>query len=235
MIDMKNNVAIDMFNANFFPRLANDPKLEAVFASAMKIQDVAPPTTHPQFPFSESLEAFDHNQKAGGSDVFLVDIGGGKGQYLDRLVRSHPELPARNIFQDLPTVVATVDRSSISAEPMPHDFFAPQPVHGARFYHLRGILHDWPDAECIEILSALRPGFTKGYSRLLVQTFLLPETGCSLVEAMTDVNMWTCCGMERTGSQFKILLEKAGFKILRIVMAEVGRFGIIEADMVDKS
>jgi len=235
MIDVKKNVTTDMYGGDFFQHLSTDPKREAVFASAMKIQDVAPPSTHPQFPFVESLDAFESNRKGGGSDVFLVDVGGGRGQYLDRLIKSHPELPARNIFQDLASVVATVSQDSVAGEPMPHDFFTEQPVHGARFYHLRGILHDWPDAECIKILTQLRPGFKTGYSRLLVQSFILPETGCSPIEAMTDINMWSCCGMERTGSQFKALLEKAGFRILRIVKAEIGPFGLIEAEMIDRT
>lgn len=235
MINPEKNVTIEMYGSNFFQQLSTDPRREAAFASAMKIQDLAPPSMHPEFPFFESLDAFDSNRKSGGSDVFLVDVGGGKGQYLERLIKLHPELPDHNIFQDLPAIIASVARDAVEAEPMPHDFFTAQPVHGARFYHLRGILHDWPDAECVQILSQLRPGFKKGYSRLLIQTFVLPETGCSSIEAMTDINMWTCCGMERTESQFKSLLEKAGFRILRIVRAEVGPYGIIEAEMIENA
>lgn len=37
-----------------------------------------------------------------------------------------------------------------------HDFFTPNPVTNARVFFLRFILHDWPDATCIQILKNLR-------------------------------------------------------------------------------
>jgi hypothetical protein len=122
-------------------------------------------------------------------------MGGKKGQCLDRLVKQHSELPAHNIFQDLPTVICGVVRDIVAAEPMSHDFFTAQPVHGARFYHLGAILHDWPDAEWVEILSHLQSRFEKGYCRLMIETFGLPETGCTPVEPMNTITRWTCCGM----------------------------------------
>jgi hypothetical protein len=227
--DLSNNPTLSMYGSNFFDQLAADPRREANFASAMKIQELAPPSAVPQFPYSEGIANFHANSKDAGSDVFLVDVGGGQGQYLGPLITEYPDLPGRKILQDLPSVVAGVDDSAVSFEPMAHDFFTPQPIKGAKYYHLRAILHDWPDESCVKILSQLRSAFVPGYSRLLVQSWVLPETGWSAREAMLDLNLWTGCGMERTESQWYELLPKAGFEILRIVRAEVSPFAVIEA------
>jgi 6-hydroxytryprostatin B O-methyltransferase len=56
---------------------------------------------------------------------------------------------------------------------MPHDFFKPQPIQ-AGAYVLRQILHDWPDAEAVEILQNLIPSLTKGARVILVETILPP-------------------------------------------------------------
>jgi hypothetical protein len=222
-----------MYGSNFFQQLGQDPRREADFASAMRIQDLAPPIVMPQFPYSDGVQSFMAEHETNRSDIFLVDIGGGHGQYLNRLIGEHPELPGRKVLQDLPSVIARIDPALARFEPMVHDFFTPQPIYGAMYYHLRGILHDWPDDSCVEILTQLRPSFKPRYSRLLVHSYVIPETGSSQREAMLDINMWTCCGMERTESHWHSLLKRAGFHILRIVKAKIGPFGMIEAGLID--
>lgn len=221
-----------MYGSNFFEQLAADPQRETDFASAMKLQELAPKTVVPQFSYSEGITSFRADRKT-ADDIFFVDVGGGQGQYLGRLIEEHPELPGRKVLQDLPSVVAGVDKSAIPFEPMAYDIFTPQPIKGAKYYHLRGVLEDWPDKSCIKILSQLQLAFTPRYSRLLVQGYVLPETGCPTTEAMLDLNMWTCCGMQRSESQWHELLRKSGFEVLRIIRAEVGLLGMIEARMVD--
>lgn len=229
--DTGKNPTLEMYGHDLWQQLARHPEREADFMSAMKLQDLAPKERLPQFPYSESFSSFEASVNEGESDVFMVDVGGGNGQYLDRLIKEHPELPGRKIFQDLPTIIARADPTKTPAEPMAHDFFMPQPVKGAKYYHLRGILHDWPDRECVEILKQLQPGFKPGYSRLLIQTYVLPEVNCTPVAAMQDINMWTCCGIERNESQWVKLLESTGFHVRRIVKAEVGLYAIIEAEL----
>jgi hypothetical protein len=41
------------------------------------------------------------------------------------------------------------------------------------------------------------------------------------------------CGMERNEIQLKSLPGSAGFRVLRVLMAEVGPYWIIEADMIE--
>ena len=57
-----------------------------------------------------------------------------------------------------------------------HDFFKPQPVHGAEVYLLRMILHDWPDADAVAILRELVGAMSSG-SRLVIMDSVLPRPG----------------------------------------------------------
>lgn len=57
-----------------------------------------------------------------------------------------------------------------------HDFFQPQPVHGADIYLLRMILHDWPDQEAYAILKNLFEAMGR-HSLIVVMDTVLPEPG----------------------------------------------------------
>ena len=71
--------------------------------------------------------------------VLLVDVGGGRGHDLRDFrgwTRENGVLGRRLVLEDLPEVVADVDRAAISAEGIEavgYDFFAPQPVKGSFF------------------------------------------------------------------------------------------------------
>ncbi|KAL9032135.1 MAG: hypothetical protein Q9180_006679 [Flavoplaca navasiana] len=56
-----------------------------------------------------------------------------------------------------------------------HDFFEPNPVHGAEVYWLRSILHDWSDTYCVQILSAIA-GAMAPHSRILICDQLMTPT-----------------------------------------------------------
>jgi demethylsterigmatocystin 6-O-methyltransferase len=221
---LTHNPTRTLYSANFFSALAQHPSREADFASAMSLQDAIPAASTAQFPWHEAAATFDEAQ----SDVFIVDVGGGAGQYLARLINEYPALPGRKILQDLPTVVASVDRSSAPFEPQAHDFFTPQPVKGARYYHLRGVLHDWPDASCHQILRHVKEACAPEYSDILIHTVVLPETGVGRTDAANDLCMWTCCGKERTRREWEVLFAEVGLRIARVVMPEAGFLGYME-------
>ena len=104
---------------------------------------------------------------------------------------------------------------------------------GARWYHLRRVLHDWPDAECHEILRSTASAFTRGHSTLLITEFVLPDSGCGPGEALVDLSMMVLNGMERSETQWHELLGKAGFRIMKIWKAEMGSTATIEAELAD--
>lgn len=72
--------------------------------------------------------------------VFLVDVGGSKGQDLEELLQKHPNIPGKLILQDQPEVVKEARPLPESVEVMGHDFLKPQPIRGKfslSMYHHR--------------------------------------------------------------------------------------------------
>jgi hypothetical protein len=101
----------------------------------------------------------------------------------------------------------------------------------ARVYFYHHILHDWSDKMCLEILRHVKKAMKPGYSKLLLHEMIIPETGASNFHSMLDMTMMAFNGgMERTGRQWKELLDEAGFEILKIwVPPEDDADGIVEA------
>jgi len=102
---------------------------------------------------------------------------------------------------------------------------------GARWYHLRRVLHNWSDPDCCRVLIQTKAAFTPGFSKLLIQENVLPNRGCPKRGALGDIAMMQHTGMERSEDQWRQLLSQAGFEILRIWWAELGTTAIIEADL----
>ena len=87
----------------------------------------------------------------------VVDVGGGQGLLLEKVLERHPHLTG-TVF-DQPHVVATEPRSPELAprwRSATGSFF--EEVPEADTYVLKSILHDWPDDECARILAHLPRG-----------------------------------------------------------------------------
>ncbi|PCH41150.1 S-adenosyl-L-methionine-dependent methyltransferase, partial [Wolfiporia cocos MD-104 SS10] len=105
----------------------------------------------------------DYPWEALGSST-IVDVGGGAGGTSLDLARRFPNL--HFVVEDLPSTIQQAQAVWTREYPealqrgrvklVPHDFFTEQPVKGAEVYFLRAILHDWPDDQCVTILSHLR-------------------------------------------------------------------------------
>ncbi|TQV91602.1 sterigmatocystin 8-O-methyltransferase [Cordyceps javanica] len=161
----------------------------------------------------------------------LVDVGGGKGH---DLLAFHEKYPGRGrlVLQDLDAVTDHV-RSAIdpAIEVMTYDFFTKQPIKGARAYFYHHILHDWSDEKCLEILDAVKGSMTAGYSKILLHEMIVPEEGASTFHAMLDMTMMAFnAGMERTEKQWRELLDKAGFEVVKVwAPLQADADGIVEA------
>ncbi|EED84669.1 predicted protein [Postia placenta Mad-698-R] len=172
----------------------------------------------------------------------LVDVGGGVGGTSLDLAKQFPHL--HFVVEDRePTIEqAKVVWSQEYPEAigngrvrlLTHDFFTEQPIRGARVYFLRHILHDWPDDECVAILSQLRKAMcpesivliadkvvhtTAGSSRLKSAPWPLPPNYGSAHQS-TNVHdlvmMAVHNGMERTPEMFSALATRAGLTLTRI-------------------
>ncbi|KAL4875481.1 S-adenosyl-L-methionine-dependent methyltransferase [Aspergillus karnatakaensis] len=162
----------------------------------------------------------------------IVDVGGGIGHDLEKFRAAFPETAGRLYLQDLPGVISR----SICPEPVhkvPHDFFTPQPIKGARVYYLHSILHDWPDEKAAEILRMIVPAMKRGYSKLLVHDHVFSEGELSVHETTFDLNMMAVlAGKERTEGEWRALLNSVGLQVVRVWRMEGVYHGVLEAEVV---
>lgn len=162
------------------------------------------------------------------SDVFLVDVGGGRGHDLLSFANGIKS-PGRLILQDLPEVIADVTEKT-AFENQTHDFFTSQTVHGARAYYLHSILHDWGAEHGVKILKSLKPALTPGYSRVLINEIVLSEENPSLPATSMDMMMLGHIGeaCERTEEVFRAMAAEAGLEVVEIFSNAASPESVIE-------
>ena len=66
----------------------------------------------------------------GEDDVLVVDVGGGRGHDLERILSDFPNSKGHLILQDLPGTISDTKGLSEGIRAMAHDFFTPQPIKG---------------------------------------------------------------------------------------------------------
>ena len=193
---------------HYFDWLKSKPKLQAAFNTVMGISRMNRGEEWFEFyPVEDKM-------RVASSQILLVDVGGGLGHDLIAFRERFPELPGRLIVQDL--VLDGVENLPAGIEAMNYDFFAPQPIKDAKVYYLRTVLHDWPDKQAKEILDNIRASMNQD-SILLINENALPESKVPLYPAELDYSMMACfSSLDRTNTQFKMLLESSGFHLVNI-------------------
>ncbi|KAL0938169.1 o-methyltransferase [Colletotrichum truncatum] len=186
---------------------------------------------------------FDYPWGELGEGATVVDVGGGVGGFALQLLKVHPRL--RFVVQDRPEVISQ-GRNEIFPQLAPwalennqvsfveHDFFKANPTVGADVYWLRRIFHDWSDEPCLEILRALKSAMRPN-SRILIADCVLNTTcgsadipsapaplpanygyWCQYNHVLGLIMMAENNGIERTASQIKDLVTKAGLRVNKI-------------------
>jgi hypothetical protein len=149
----------------------------------------------------------------------LVDVGGGHGLLLAAILSEYPKM--KGVLYDAPSVVVAAqdvfaargvaDRCEIVGG----DFFQAAPA-GADAYIMKHIIHDWSDEECVRILSHCRAGMTPG-GKILIVEMVIPERNVPGVSKLLDLQMMvSLTGCERTETEYRNLLDRAGFDLTRI-------------------
>ena len=151
--------------------------------------------------------------------VLVVDVGGGAGHQCVALLTAFPEPMGMMVVQDMSVMIDLVNKDEAKAmdlEPMAHDFFTPQPVKGAKVYHLRNVLHDWPSDSCRSILKHLRDAMAPD-SVVMVDEIVVPNVGATANQMHFDLTMMACvAAMERSEKQWQELFAAVGLKIRNI-------------------
>jgi len=158
------------------------------------------------------LDIFPAEQYLGGvapDDIVFVDVGGGRGHQTLDLKEHYPKLTGKSFVQDMGSILETADKNAISTagiQLMPHDFFTPQVLEGARCYYMRNIMHDHPDDRCVQILKSLETAMTKD-SFILIDDMIVPAVGASWQSVQLDWTMITLPALERTKSEWETMIE----------------------------
>ncbi|RYP50584.1 hypothetical protein DL768_003929 [Monosporascus sp. mg162] len=147
-------------------------------------------------------------------EFLYVNIGGGVGHQCAQFREKYPTLPGRIVLQDLPHSVAQA-LPTPGVENMTHDMFEPQPVVGAKFYHLRAVLHNHPPHKVRRVLENIKAAMGPE-SVLLIDEMVFPEKGVSLNAASIDMTMLSAfASMERTETQWRQTFEDVGLELVR--------------------
>ncbi|KAL8713131.1 MAG: hypothetical protein Q9220_002652 [cf. Caloplaca sp. 1 TL-2023] len=161
--------------------------------------------------------------------TLLIDIGGAWGHDVAAFQRKYAP-HAKLELQDLPHVISGVSNLPSNIKCREYDFFkSEQPVKGARAYFFHFILHDWTDDDCLQILRNTAAAMVPGYSKILLNEYVLRDQGCCMSHAMMDLNMLAItAGLERTEKQWRRLIQQSGLEIEKIWLPEGDGEAIIE-------
>ncbi|KAK5658681.1 hypothetical protein OQA88_2077 [Cercophora sp. LCS_1] len=152
-----------------------------------------------------------------------VNTGGSIGHQCAQFKAAFPNASGRVILQDLPHSIAQALRTP-GVENMAHDFWEPQPVVGAKFNFLRGVLHNRPNHKVLKLLGATKDAM-RAESVLLVDEMILPEMGVNVDTAALDLTMVSAfASVERTERQWSGLFQRAGLRLVQTYVYNEGGY-----------
>lgn len=95
---------------------------------------------------------------------------------------------------------------------------------------MHSTLHDWPDDVCEEIIANIKAAMKPGYSKLLINENVIPDTRAWWEMSALDIMMLTLfCSKERSRVDWTHLIEqRCGMKIVNIWEAGKGTESLID-------
>jgi hypothetical protein len=88
---------------------------------------------------------------------------------------------------------------------------------GADGYLMKYVLHDWTDAQCLQILGHCRDAMADG-GRVLAVDHVIPKGNAANWGKLLDINMLVLTGgRERTREEFRDLFAGAGLRLARVL------------------
>ncbi|MGW4895831.1 methyltransferase [Kitasatospora sp. NPDC004240] len=197
-----------LFGENHFDHFARHPELAELFDRSMAASSrmFEPVPDHPVLTAAARA----------GSPRTVVDIAGGNGELLGRVLTAHPHL--RGVLLERPHAVEAArrlldargcgDRCTYLAGD-----FADVPA-GADVYLLSRVLHDWDDARCREILRHCARAMP-AHADLLVVERVLPADGSASLATAWDLHMMcNTGGRERRADHYARLFADAGLELV---------------------
>ena len=157
----------------------------------------------------------------------IADVGGGAGHLLAAVLDATPG--AEGVLFDLPPVVErAAERLHPRIRYVGGSFFE-DPIPACDAYLMMTVLHDWSDAECAQILAAIKRGAPAGAKLLLLECGVGPAPGVHFSKNLDIEMLVMTTGRERTAEEWTGLLADGGWRLTRIVPTH-GISAIIEAE-----
>ncbi|MBD2515273.1 hypothetical protein H6G93_09670 [Nostoc sp. FACHB-973] len=159
------------------------------------------------------------------SDVqTLVDVGGGHGKLLTDILTAYPKI--KGILFDQPEAIkgakSLVEQAGIldRCELIAGDFFKSVPA-GGDAYILKYVIHDWDDERAIALLKSCYEAMPE-HGKLILVEQVIPSGNQASFSKMLDLQMLVLCpgGCERTEAEYRILMEKSKFQLIKIVSTQ---------------
>ncbi|PWY96044.1 S-adenosyl-L-methionine-dependent methyltransferase [Aspergillus sclerotioniger CBS 115572] len=218
-----------------FSWLCENPDALARFNNFMEGQRADRPHWADWFPVQDRVLA---NADTTNPDrALIVDIGGGRGHDLLGFKKRFPDAPGKLVLEDLPLVIDEVqgaqDLDAANIVPVKYNFFTEQqPVKGARVYYFKNVMHDWSDDKARIILKHIVDAMEPGYSKLIMEEYIVPDRNASAIHGMTDVAVMVfCSGLERTTQQWTKLLDSVGLRVNKFWTRAGDGLGVVEAEL----
>ncbi|WP_424215850.1 methyltransferase (plasmid) [Streptomyces sp. BI20] len=197
-----------LFGENHFDYFARHPELAARFDRSMAASSLMfePLPAHPAVLAAAS----------GPGRRTVVDVAGGTGELLGRLLAAHPGLDG--VLLERGHVVEGarrhLDALGVGARCgyVVGDFAEVPP--GGDVYVLSRVLHDWDDARCREILAHCARAMPADADLLIVERLLPADDSPSTATAWDLHMMCNVGGRERTAAHYAELLEHAGLRLV---------------------
>jgi hypothetical protein len=194
-----------VFGTSIFEYMKGDSTVSAAFDAAM--------AGYTEVVADAVLGAYDF-----GRYRHIVDIGGGNGSFLKKILARAPGTVGT--IYDLDHVVAramaSVHGTSFAGRlnGIAGDFLRSVPSDG-ELYTIKIVLCDWRDEDVARILANVRRVIGEG--RLLIVDGVIPEGNTSCFAKLSDINMLVTTGSrERTEREYRALLAANGFEVLSV-------------------
>jgi hypothetical protein len=206
----------------FFGHMDRDPRTNRAFLQRMRERAAR------LYPFLVSAVDWSASR-------VVMDIGGGDGYLLDRVLLAAPHV--RGVLFDRPAAIeiASTGEAGDSADDLAArrtlcagDFFAAIPG-GSDTHLMCSVLHDWSDEQAAVILSNSRRALAAG-GRLLIVEMVVPEDDGWHPSKWSDLGMMVLTGgRERTAAEFATLLELSGYALRSIQPVPESSFQLLTA------
>nr|VDD54687.1 unnamed protein product [Brassica oleracea] len=164
----------------------------------------------------------------------LVDVGGGDGSILRKIISKHPHI-LKAINFDLSSVIKNTSSASPGIENVAGDMFTSIPKGEAIFMKVslfESFINSWDDEHCVKILSNCYQSLPST-GKVIVIDMVIPDFpgGTLLDRSLFQFEMFMMSmnpsGKERTKKEFEVLARLAGFSSVQVPFTSLC-FSVVE-------